>query len=72
MHSGEYGGLFQPNQHVVRYNHRVLHRREMPDYVSQRQIRVQMGRRAADKEAHSVLGAAVHRLSHDVGARSIG
>ena len=70
MGGGQHGRLLQPDQHALRHNHRVLHRRTMCHYVSRPKIWIPLGRRADGQEAHQVFGAEVHRLPDDLGARS--
>jgi hypothetical protein len=64
--------LLQPDQHAVRHHHGVLHGGELSDHVSWAQVRVPLGRRTHGEEADQVLGAQVHRLPDDVGARPTG
>lgn len=60
--------FLQPNQHALRDIDRVLHGRDMPSDVRQSEIRVPLGRRPVNQEAHQVFRSTVYRLLDGLGA----
>ncbi len=61
--------FFQPNQSYIRYTQRVLHRANMPDYVSRPQTRIHVDRR--HEKNPEMFGATLYRLLDELDAVAV-